>query len=678
MTGEERDLSVFFIRSLVRWVGASLLVSAANAGTPSAASFHSEADIDEAVLSPSGQLLAVTSGKGQPYKGLVIIDLRPGGKAARIAQMSDGDIYDVSWVNDERLIFKVSDFNEGSARQMGAPGLFAVNPDGSQFRSLVSRMGTPFVVNGSQTRSTADARILDWNHRLIKVPAPKPGEANEEVLMAQFSKDEYRIQTPIWLNTRNGRTRAADVDPPANVVSWIADAHGEPRVAFTRRDGRQAAYWRTPGTKQWEKLYESTLLEEPFNIYGVDEAGQLYVTQAQAPDGIHALVRYDFARHAPAEKPLVVTPGFDFYGGLITDGSGSALGVRVNVDAEVTIWFDPVLKELQDKADNLLPGRVNRISCRRCAKPDMIALVRSYSDRDPGQLFIYKASPPNGEAPWTSVGRVNEAINPAEMAQTDFLRVKARDGLSIPIWITRPTDAKTPLPAVVLVHGGPWVRGRTWGWRPEPQFLATRGYVVIEPEMRGSTGYGDKHYSAGMKQWGQAMQDDVADALLWAQKQGIASEKACIIGASYGGYSALMGLINDPDLYRCGIAAMAVTDLDLYVAGSWRVIDDISTEGRKYTLKELVGDPAKDAALLAKYSPVNRVKNIKAPLMLVWGEDDKRVPIEHGTRLRDAMTATGNPPTWIIYSGEGHGFGSTKNEINYFERMESFLAKYLK
>ena len=126
----------------------------------------------------------------------------------------------------------------------------------------------------------------------------------------------------------------------------------------------------------------------------------------------------------------------------------------------------------------------------------------------------------------------------------------------------------------------------------------SRGYVVIEPEFRGSTGYGSAHYRAGFKQWGQAMQDDVADALLWAQKQGIASDKACIVGASYGGYSTLMGLIRDPELYRCGSAWFAVADLMLLVEGSVWVGDDISPSTRRHLLRERVGDPEKDQALL--------------------------------------------------------------------------------
>jgi dipeptidyl aminopeptidase/acylaminoacyl peptidase len=227
-----------------------------------------------------------------------------------------------------------------------------------------------------------------------------------------------------------------------------------------------------------------------------------------------------------------------------------------------------------------------------------------------------------------------------------------------------------------MVHGGPWVRGGSWRWDAWAQFLASRGYVVIEPEFRGSTGYGEDHFRAGFKQWGQAMQDDVTDSLRWAQQQGLASDKACIVGASYGGYGTLMGLAKDPDLYRCGVAWIAVADLELLVQGSWWVPDD-SSLARKLTLPEMVGDAKADAAMLAANSPVRLAARIKAPVLLAYGEADARVPLTHGKRMRDALTAAGNPPAWISYPEEGHGFAKPENRLDFARRVDAFLAKHL-
>ncbi|WP_377156172.1 alpha/beta hydrolase family protein [Roseateles sp. UC29_93] len=217
---------------------------------------------------------------------------------------------------------------------------------------------------------------------------------------------------------------------------------------------------------------------------------------------------------------------------------------------------------------------------------------------------------------------------------------------------------------------------REWdGWA---QFLASRGYLVIEPEFRGSEGYGDKHYRDGFRQWGQAMQDDIADSLVWARQQKLASDRACIAGASYGGYATLMGLAKDGALYRCGVAWLGVTDLMLLVKGDSWVDDDLGSSYRSYMAPTMVGDAVKDADMLKANSPVLLADRIRAPLLLAYGERDVRVPIEHGERMRDALVKAGRPPEWITYRGEAHGFGNLDNSVDFAKRVEVFLAKHLK
>jgi dipeptidyl aminopeptidase/acylaminoacyl peptidase len=664
------------VETFKRWAaavaGLVLAATAVQAAPPPAAAFFKDADIAEVVLSPSGRQLALTTARGAKRLGLAVFDLGTG-KATRAAQFTDGDVSQVHWVNDNRLVFGVVDLSDGSGRPNGAPGLYAVNPDGSEMRQLVRRMNRPVVGDGLNRRE----RLLDWNHRLLRVPAPRAGDGRDEVLVEEVSLDERHVATPLWLDTRTGRTRSPGAGAPPHTVGWVTDSRGELRVALTRHQGRAAAFWRGPGQDDWQPLFESSALQAPFGIHAVDTAGQLFVTHAKGKSGETVLSRYDFDRRAPAPDPMVVTPGFNFQGMVLADADGAALGVRVVTDGESTVWFDPALKVLQEEADERFPGRINRISCRRCGQPDMTALVRSFSDRDPGQFWVYQAQPPDGEKTWRGVGRARDDIQPSEMARMDFHRIQARDGRDLPVWVTKSADAKVALPAVVLVHGGPWVRGNAWGWHAQAQFLASRGYAVVEPEFRGSTGYGQAHFRAGFKQWGRAMQNGVADALKWAQAQGIASDKACIVGASSGGYSALMGLVNDPALYRCGVAAMAVTDLELLLNGSWWVDDDTSGEARKYRLPEMIGDPVKDAEMIAATSPVKQAARIKAPVLLAFGEDDRRVPLAHGKRMRDALREAGNEPVWVTYPGEGHGFGIVKNRVDFAERMAAFLATHL-
>jgi dipeptidyl aminopeptidase/acylaminoacyl peptidase len=229
---------------------------------------------------------------------------------------------------------------------------------------------------------------------------------------------------------------------------------------------------------------------------------------------------------------------------------------------------------------------------------------------------------------------------------------------------------------VVLVHGGPWTRGGSWIWADDPQFLATRGYVVIEPEFRGSIGYGEALFRAGFKQWGLAMQDDLADAARWAIAQGYADPKRlCIAGASYGGYATLMGLLRDPDLYRCGINWVGVTDIELMYTARW---GDFSDQIKQFGLPVLVGDPKKDAEQLRNTSPLQQAARINRPLLLAYGGEDHRVPIEHGRSFYRAIVKTNPNVEWVLYPDEGHGWLLEKNRYDFYTRVEKFLARHLK
>jgi dipeptidyl aminopeptidase/acylaminoacyl peptidase len=236
--------------------------------------------------------------------------------------------------------------------------------------------------------------------------------------------------------------------------------------------------------------------------------------------------------------------------------------------------------------------------------------------------------------------------------------------------------AEQRLPAVLLVHGGPWVRGSDLGWSAEAQFYASRGYRVLEPEFRGSAGYGWRHFHAGWKQWGLAMQDDLADAVQWAARQGLIDPaRVCIVGGSYGGYAALMGPIAHPGTYRCAASLAGVTDIDLMYSVSW---SDFSEEYKRYGMPVLVGDRVKDAEMLARSSPIKRVAEIKVPLLLAHGAQDHRVPIVHEQDFVAAARQAGVDVEVHLYPEEGHGFYDPANRADYYGHLERFLAKALK
>ena len=259
----------------------------------------------------------------------------------------------------------------------------------------------------------------------------------------------------------------------------------------------------------------------------------------------------------------------------------------------------------------------------------------------------------------------------------EFVRIKARDGLEVPMYYTLPPASfgKSSLPTVVLLHGGPWVRGKRWGWDPDAQLLASRGYLVLEPEFRGSTGYGFKHFQAGWRQWGLAMQDDVADATRWAIAKGLADPgRVCVAGASYGGYATLMALVRESDLFKCGIAWVAVTDINLLFTANW---SDTTDSARRYGMRTMIGDPEIDAAQLKAASPLANASNIKQPLLLAYGGTDLRVPLEHGRRFRDAVTVSNPNVEWVVYGDEGHGWSKLETRIDFWTRVEQFLRANL-
>jgi len=668
---------------LAAWAVCAAAAGAAEPPLP-ADIFFKPASLQEVLLSPSGKRMAVSTPGANGRLGVFVIDLQGSNfKATRAVLFSDADVPSFQWVDDERLVFSVTDLRAGLG-EWQAPGLYAVRHDGAEFVHLVETRGRPLVTGADRIKT------LPWNHTLLHVPVAsedRDGARANEVIIGELRYDleDLRDITPLWLNTRTGKTRpVAMAGQPCPVHAWWFNPQGTPRAALCREKGRETLHWHqaaasaqagTAGT--WKPIAEGPLYQLGLQPLWVGDGDRLYVTHHAGPAGESVVAPFDFAKGKPGDT-LVNAPGFDFSGWLIGDRDGQRLlGVRISTDAEQTVWFDAGYKAAQQRADDALPGRVNRIQCRRCGTDDAVMLVRSYSDQDPGQLLLWRQADDGGKGRWQRVGQVRPDIQPAQMARTDLERIRARDGRDLPVWLTRSATARQPLPAVVLVHGGPWVRGRHWDWQALPQFLASRGYLVIEPEFRGSDGYGQAHLRAGFKQWGQAMQDDLADALLWARQRGLASDAACIIGGSYGGYATLMGLVRHPELYRCGSAWVAVTDPFLYLDGAWWVQDDISASGRRYSLPQMVGDVDKDREMLRANSPLEQAARIQRPLQLVWGSEDLRVPITHGRRLREAMQKAGLQPDWLVYDGEAHGWRKPENQVDFARRLEAFLARHL-
>ncbi|MTV37467.1 prolyl oligopeptidase family serine peptidase [Duganella radicis] len=637
----------------------------AHAAPPPIAAFFGNSAFNGAMLSPDGRYLAAFIGADDRRDGLAVVELDTL-KATMVAQFSDTDIGRAQWVNNERLMFSTVDKASGQRDQRYAPGLYVVDRDGKHFRQLALRRNE-FIRSSDDNREK-----LPWHTYMLDQAGAQDSDY-VYVIDAGFSNSgSVESEDLLRLNTRTGK--AEPVAHPGTARGWVLDQHGEPRLLQTLDKNQASLRYLDPATKEWRTLltFDGYTGEGgTFRPLAFDPDGALYVVSSDKRDK-SALYRYDLKNNRLPAQHMVELDGFDFRGHLIVSKQ-RLLGVRVHGDAEGTAWFDPAMKELQAQVDQRLPGTVNLITPP--TRPESAwVLVESYSDKQPRRVLVY-----NTESKRLSdVGRTAPQIKSADMGPRELVYYKARDGMQIPAWLTLPPGgAQKNLPMVVLVHGGPWVRGGSWHWDAEAEFLATRGYAVLEPEFRGSTGYGAQHFKAGWKQWGLAMQDDIADGTRWAVAQGYAdANRVCIAGASYGGYATLMGLIKDPELYKCGVEWVGVTDINLMYDGGWFYNSDLSSDWKQYGMPHLIGDQVKDAAQLQATSPLAQAARLKQPLLMAYGGADRRVPLNHGLKFRDAVTQAGNRHVeWVEYSEEGHGWHLPKNRIDFWGRVERFLDK---
>jgi dipeptidyl aminopeptidase/acylaminoacyl peptidase len=649
-------------------IGATFAAKAA----PPVEAFFQKPVFSGAKLSPHGKRVAFRIRSAESRARLAVLDIDTM-KSDVVASFKDADIADFQWVNENRLVFDLEVELTGPRLTDRGRGLFAVNADGSAFRQLVVTTSNAVQLSAQETAS-----LLPWHTYLWSSTKKMDGPVVYVMAIEDFSDnkiDHLKLQR---LNTETGRIE--EVEAPLHSYDWLFDQDDVLRAVVTRENQVETLRYRgdektskEAGTKQagknaaWRTLHTADFYSgDPMSPKAITPDGRLLV-EAVGNGDKRALWAYDFTANKLSEKPLAAAKDFDLDPKVVASRD-KLLGLRYTIDAEVTQWLDPGMQSLQAAIDALLTSTNNRLSVPTHATTNFV-LVEAFADVQPVVTYLYNKE----TRKLIKLGAEQPAINPKEMGQTDMVRYKARDGLDIPAYLTLPRGApKKNLPMIMYVHGGPYVRGATWGWDSEVQFLASRGYAVLQPEYRGSTGFGVKHFQAGWKQWGLAMQDDLADGAKWAIAQGIADPKRiCIMGASYGGYATLMGLINDPTLYRCGVQWVGVSDINLMYSAYW---SDFSGEFKRHGMPKLIGDRDKDAAQLKATSPIEQAARLKQPLLMAYGGFDVRVPIEHGTRLRDALRKAGNKAEWIEYPDEGHGWRKLKTNVDFWGRVEKFLA----
>jgi len=645
--------------------GTSLAAPQQPADIPAEA-FFDFPDIASAVMSPSGKQLAVLVRGHDGRRELAVLDTSDPAKMRIVASFAVRDVERPHWVNDHRLLFSSAE-ERNAADENYTVGTFAVDADGTHLREIIG---------GGQNTLTVRAveRHLGWDYAFDRTLRDGSDDIVVEKVISRLEggRGHYHAElqdtVPMRVNTSTGQVTPLVPPPvPDHVQKWLIDDQGKVLGGLATVGDLTTLYAPDTQSGRLEKVGSSPTYHGPgsFSVVDVGADGRVYVT-VDGATGFEELRRLDMKTGKPEAEAVLKLDGFDFAGTLRNDSAAHRVaGIDYDTDAAGTAWFDPAAAALQQKVDAKLRGRVNLVS-----GANEHALVVSYSDRQPPEYYLYDRTADR----LTPIGQSRPAIDARLMAREEFTRIKARDGHDLPVWITKPLG-KGPWPTVVLVHGGPYLRGWRWEWDGAAQFLASRGYLVVKPEFRGSAGYGDALFLPGFKQWGLAMQDDIADATTWAAKQGLAdAQRTCIMGGSYGGYAALMGLVRYGDLYRCGIASSAVSDIGLMYDTWW---DDAGSSWKHYGMPLMVGDPDKDAAQFAATSPLKQAARITRPLLLAHGGVDRRVPVEHAQALRDALLANHAPVTWLYYPHEGHGIHSPADRAAYYRAVQDFLDKHI-
>lgn len=638
---------------------------------PPVSAFFETPQLSHVKMSPKGSMVAMAVRQDDSTLAIEVRVAANPGKGTRLALVDNVNvgISDIHWINEKRLGYTLKNLRNNSTTLLDE---FAIDVDGNERRHLIS--GSWNFQKEAPIGSLISSRTLPAGHMYVD----SVHDGSDDILIAKFIWNNTEIMSEssrlYRLNTRTQRlTSAFEGSQPPAIKRWMTDNAGVPRIVTSRVGGRCTSFYRKPNDTTWTDIDSGECLGDGkrFTPLFFDGSDSVYVQAAH--QGYGALYRYDLAAMKLDPEPVVNTPGFDFSGEPVIDfDSKRMLGLYLTTDANTTIWFNAALKADQAKIDAALPG-INRINCAAHCLASPILLVRRETDRLPSEYVLYTRT----TGKMIGLGSIHPEIKAGQMGERSFHRYKARDGREIPVYVTLPVGkADAPRPAVVLVHGGPMVRGGSWEWDDEAAFLASRGYVVIQPEFRGGDGFGSAHLTAGFRQWGAAMQDDLADAVQWAVKQGwVDPGRIGIMGASYGGYATLMGLIKDPQLFRVGVAWAGVTDLGLMFTSS---MSDATRENLDYSMRTTIGDPDTDAELFRKYSPLQRAGELKQPLLLAHGVDDKRVPLEHATRFYRAVKSNNPKVELITYDDEQHGWRKQETRLDFWKRVETFLDTNLK
>ncbi|MEO5961797.1 MAG: alpha/beta fold hydrolase, partial [Opitutaceae bacterium] len=631
--------------------------------------FFSDPEMRAVQISPTGRYLTFLAPRNNRMN-LAILD-RESKQTTWLTNMTKESIVYYAWAKPDRILFS----QQLAGRE--SFGIYAIDPDGKNLR-IIRQL--------EQVDDTDRIGDRDLQRDFITL---LPGD-KDSVLMTE-TRGNSGLADPIKVNLRTGRTTRLELND-INARAWIADETGALRMAICSDfEGPIRVLYRRDEKAKWETLAEfrtelslifpeASPVEPHWKPIGFAKDNRtLYVLSFLEHDkgAIRTFdpetktlgpVLFTHPQYEPGDRlPNYRSGGLGSrkaFGGLIFTDEGELAGVSYTAEKPETHWIDPRSAEFARDLDAALPGTSNHVVS--ATADGKLKVVVAASDRDPGSYYLYDVA----KAELTSLGKVRPAIKPADMAGMRAIAFPARDGVSIPGYLTLPPRRpEKNLPMIVVSHGGPFGPRDIWGYDAQIQFLANRGYAVLQVNFRGSGGYGLEFQRGGYRQYGLRMQDDVTDGVKWAITQGIADpERVGIFGASYGGYVVLAGLAFTPELYCLGINYVGVSDLELQMV----------TGNADFRLPRLIRDfvritrydPTQDRAQIKATNPIDFIDRIQAPLLAAYGKNDPRVRIEHGAELALRLKRYGKTYEYVVEEGEGHGFRNVENRLAFYRKVD--------
>ncbi len=626
------------------------------------ADFARHEQFRDAKLSPKGDYLAATAViDGKAILSLIrLADM----KGVNLRPRDNKELADFWWVSDDRVVYTIGERYGALETPVSAGELYAVNADGTGdtniFGYRVGNQGATHIKKGASRRAHAvliDTLEDEPRHALIATYAWN-GAGGGWSSTGVFAEVER-------IDVYTGATTRVTTSPMRN-ATLVTDNHGVVRFAYGSDNDQATELWYRAGDgKDWELLFDEKGYKQVFLPVMFNRKGDAVYMTCDGQHGHGGLCLWDVAKRT--HKILWSGAASDLKGVTYAADGQDIVALRSMPGRIATTLLDRKSPEAELLVELSPQFAGDDVEITSASRDGSRIVFRVSSDRNPGQFFLYDAKTRKA----TLLFAARPWIKPEQMAAVEPIALKARDGMELHGYLTRPAgkpEAKT-LPLVVYVHGGPYGIRDYWEFDPQVQMLASRGYAVLQVNFRGSGGYGDAFVEAGYMEWGAKMQDDVTDATRWAIAQGIADPKRiCIFGGSYGGYAAMQGVVKEPDLYQCAIGYVGVYDLNLMKSRG-----DIpqTIHGDNY-LKKVLGE---DEAVLRARSPAANVSRIKAKLMLIVGGQDKRVPPVQGQTLRSALNKAHIEHEWLYQRTEGHGFYDEGNIEDMYAKIEAFLDR---